>query len=370
MLAHGLLLLVGVTSCQSVFASSSQTSPPKCEDKLSSCAIYVELGYCHNKLQDYMRSKCAKSCGWCCQGGTQAKGPYLKGCTGKCEPDKGNITYCQDNMRKGECEAGGYAGYLMRLNCPATCGYCCSDGSLAQGPFRSGCTGNCRRDVSSDAYCHKKMKKGECEAAGYAGYLMRLNCPATCGYCCSDGSLAQAPYGQGCADSNQCAGRDRLNYTTCNTYRLQNLCQSPQSERWMKYHCESSCKWCCIDKKTLADGPGQLRCPYKLCVNVYSDEYCQKQINTSSTFCTVKDNEEKCAWSCGACKAPSPTKACKVPFKCCWDGQPATSRGCPRCSDKYPHTCRQFSYSCITGQFYRRDFMEKYCPKTCGICGA
>ncbi|XP_031570432.1 papilin-like [Actinia tenebrosa] len=231
----------------------------------------------------------------------------------------------------------------------------------------------CKKDRLRPNSCFYFMLKGYCTDGRYSAY-MKTRCSSMCGYCCPDGTLSQLPFNQGCKDY-ECAQTDRLplltNVTTKKTcLQYYNDITLNSSYPWVKYYCENTFGWCCMDKKTFADGVDEKGCPYKLCYNVNSDEYCLNQTKTDSRYCDSALTRQKCAWTCKKCKAKKPTD-CGL-FGCCWNGVPALSpdyRDCQPCRDISSHLCNQFRHACLPiGQYRLREFALTRCPRTCNLC--
>ncbi|KAJ7375087.1 hypothetical protein OS493_001820 [Desmophyllum pertusum] len=117
--------------------------------------------------------------------------------------------------------------------------------------------------------------------------------------------------------------------------------------------CKSSKYGCCQDRVTPAEGRH-----FKGCAGLL-----KKWIT------------EKCAATCGFCRAPSnPKQRCegnKPIYGCCWNGDEATgpgSQGCAACVDTGKHVCNLLKDLCISKFYASRTFMEQHCPQTCGQC--
>ncbi|XP_068679062.1 papilin-like isoform X2 [Montipora foliosa] len=143
-----------------------------------------------------------------------------------------------------------------------------------------------------------------------------------------------------------------------------------------KEKCWESKYGCCPDHKTLADGPRQAGCGVKLCVDLKNCENIDKDECDSKNTSPFKRRwlRDNCAYTCGLCKAPSPTAECEFNqpvYGCCWNGQEATGwneQGCLPCEDTYPTACRILA-GCESPFYNMRTFVQLHCPKTCEKCG-
>ncbi|XP_068679061.1 uncharacterized protein [Montipora foliosa] len=184
-------------------------------------------------------------------------------------------------------------------------------------------------------------------------------------------------------DKEKCA--DRL--TKCQIFLDNHECYDERFEKWMQSRCRKTCGFCeekcweskygcCPDHKTLADGPRQAGCGVKLCVDLKNCENIDKDECDSKNTSPFKRRwlRDNCAYTCGLCKAPSPTAECEFNqpvYGCCWNGQEATGwneQGCLPCEDTYPTACRILA-GCESPFYNMRTFVQLHCPKTCEKCG-
>ncbi|KAL9980119.1 hypothetical protein ACROYT_G008663 [Oculina patagonica] len=160
------------------------------------------------------------------------------------------------------------------------------------------------------------------------------------------------------------------------------------SQNWMKTKCARTCGFCvprkspcqtykygcCQDRVTPADGPYGKGCAVKLCVDTIVCDNIKKACGTKSR---VFKNwiTERCAATCGFCRAPSnPKQKCegnKPIYGCCWNGDEATGpgrQGCAVCVDSSKYVCNLLKEKCESKFYFSRSFMEQHCPQTCGQC--
>ncbi|KAK3739423.1 hypothetical protein QZH41_004655 [Actinostola sp. cb2023] len=105
-------------------------------------------------------------------------------------------------------------------------------------------------------------------------------------------------------------------------------------------------KFGCCDDYSKADFTGQVGCAMKLCVDnfietcndIYRMPRHQKEAECSNSF-----TRKNCPYTCNACT----------------------------CKDRYARVCQMFkdvSRGCESNSWRLRNFMGKYCPRTCGRC--
>ncbi|KAK3739884.1 hypothetical protein QZH41_007730 [Actinostola sp. cb2023] len=105
-------------------------------------------------------------------------------------------------------------------------------------------------------------------------------------------------------------------------------------------------KFGCCDDYSKADFTGQVGCAMKLCVDnfietcndIYRMPRHQKEAECSNSF-----TRKNCPYTCNACT----------------------------CQDRYARVCQMFkdvSRGCESNSWRLRNFMGKYCPRTCGRC--
>ncbi|XP_031553378.1 uncharacterized protein LOC116290480 [Actinia tenebrosa] len=89
----------------------------------------------------------------------------------------------------------------------------------------------------------------------------------------------------------------------------------------------------------------------------------------------------KCLKTCGFCRQMYPIDCRFSQWGCCWDGlTPRDDRHgytCPKCRDKFAHTCREFAHTCREFAYYcskpdtfSGGFLRMACPVTCGRCSS
>jgi len=156
-------------SCGFCSEGTKPPAPEVCEDDpayADKCAEKAAIeGFCKDH-EDFMRTNCPKSCGYC-SGGT-AKPPFPIVCeddpayADKCAEKAAIEGYCKDHED------------FMRTNCPKSCGYCSE--ATAQPPFPIVCEDDpayadqCPVKAAIEGYCkdHEDFMRTNCrKSCGY-----------------------------------------------------------------------------------------------------------------------------------------------------------------------------------------------------------